>query len=266
MKPNSIYEKTYKTRLNKETKNLMKSMEHYMSNQIKLELQKFDNSIKAFEVLDAQFLADIRQVYYDKVKSKILKILQETFQKNQQKIQQNFISKLYPECFDCDHTWECAPQKNKHAPANAEIIIFPDLNNKQIPIWEKEYKCKYSNNYNLNNFNCKNELFDVKIGGINIKSNNLKQLSSTIFKEINDKNLLNFDNNFVNFSLNGNDNLNRNENKFEFKVDDSVIKETIENMDNPRLGPFIDNYFNNTSVYFGQYTNGKKNGFGRLVM
>ena len=134
---NNIFEKTYKDRLSNETKRLLGSMENYIQNIIKKELKAFDTYIdeKLADTEDNSIeekdVESQRKKFYERIKNRLFKILQEAFMHNSNDIQQAFILKLYPECFECDHNWDGPPQINKHAPEDAKILIFPDLTKEQ---------------------------------------------------------------------------------------------------------------------------------------
>jgi hypothetical protein len=134
---NNIFENAYKDRLSQETKRLMGSMENYMQQIVKKELQSFDEYIEEKlantpdHTVDEKDVEALRKKFYDRIKNRMFKILQQAFLQNSSDIQQAFILKLYPECFECDHNWDGPPQENVHAPSDAEILIFPDLTEEQ---------------------------------------------------------------------------------------------------------------------------------------
>jgi hypothetical protein len=99
----SLLEKMQSSEMAEETKQLLKSMEKYMRKIVKKELNAFDEYIseklKKYpdHLVDYDEVELLRKKFYDRIKSRMLTILEDAFHNNDKEIQQFFIEKLYPE-------------------------------------------------------------------------------------------------------------------------------------------------------------------------
>ena len=87
-KDSNVFENAYKDRLSQETKRLIKSMENYMQFIVKKELQAFDDYIEeklshgCESSIEEKDIENLRRKFYDRIKNRMFKILQEAFQQN----------------------------------------------------------------------------------------------------------------------------------------------------------------------------------------